>query len=963
MTVTSIGLGGQPKRFLGAYIKSISSSLGLSSNASSITVTLAEDPANGVVFQPVRPGTFVELDVGPTWHFGGIVQKYQVDVRNISGRLIQVTINDPRDAMRACPMIIAPGYSDITAQFEGHSGCSLLDVYGAYDDPVTGINLSGYTDAGMTYERIMQAIHGADVAFSNYTYTVPQQEVHIYGETYRFDTTELDGIVSPIHRFNSNLVTISDFIEDISKKHAFDWYVDSTRASDSGIEVSIRCIDRSEDNTDIDLATFLHDNRNRVISASSGLELRNDIACMVLQGAPVENMRKLEIKGLANEPIDLTLESGTNRYFMTETEMRVVLAGKQPWALWLGIGTDHGGGGGVSRYGGNLTNLVQASPINLARMVEMIASGNLPKNIRRDLPYLIGEDHEVFGKIYEKLKGHAESTYGKRWVHGSIMDDIIESAWTRGAVGGNDDPNEFFRQGDGRTRAYVEYNIDPQGGAFSLGLNNLTSLFGDTNIFKGVTVFGTNLRNVMPGESMTNSVLQLELKDRFNPNKHIINVDKSSYIYNNTSNPDPDTVRTKLWVAATVDKDGVIRIESPVLESTPTPAELLASAQNYAKAVRAGDEDPIEPTEIELEVDSGGFNYDPIEEVREFSTNPGEVWITDHLEGSTTGESSRRFTNPTVNDIIEFYGDENYNTNLSGADGLRNFAQYIHQRSVTLPYDHGGGVGTVPAGNQTAINILNAAADRLENPIKEQDGAAPDGGVDAPPVNPANPVPVTPGEDDREDADGNDEDLIQDSLLRVMRILGMSMFDMSARAYQPSYAYIPTRSRTVRYGPAFPSDFDADSEGRLEIIQDEGYCPWEFGSISAMQQAMQIKVDSASSRQRDVQTASIEVEGYPQFNLGDSLGKNSNITNIGINFGTDGVKTSYQLQSFTKKFGELTKEDIMLATMFRVGSGKRTMAQDQVGHMQNAMVSVFKNVGGRGYYPPSANNGGAHNFG
>lgn len=938
MTVTSVGLGGQPIRFLGAYVKSVSSSLGLSSNASSITVTLAEDPANGVIFQPVTPGTFVEIDVGPTWHFGGIVQKYQMDVKNISGRLIQVTINDPRDAMRACPMIIAPGYSEIAERFEEHSGCSLLNIYGAYDDPNTLLNLSGYTDAGMTYERIMQALHGATIAFPSYSYDVAQQEVHIFGEHYRFETTEIDGIVSPIHRFNSNLVSVADFIEDVSKKHAFDWYVDSERTVDSGIEVTIRTIDRSEDNTEISLATFLADNAERVISASSGLELRNDISCVVLQGAPVESLRKLDIKGMANEPIDLAADSGTHRYFMTETEMRVVLAGRQPWNLWLGISSEHGGGGGISRYGGRLENLILASPINLAQVVEMIASGNIPRNLRRDIGYLISEDSEACGRIYEKLKGHAEATYGKRWVHGAILDDIIESAWTRDVLGGNNDPNEFFRQQDGRTRAYVEFTIDPAGGAFSLGLNNLTNLFGSTDLFKNVTVFGTNLRNVMPGESMTNSVIQLELAGQFNPNKHILNMDKSSYIYNNTSNPDPDTVRNKLWVAATVDKDGVIRIESPVLQSTPTPAELLESAENYAKAVRAGDEDAVEEA--------------------------GEVVPPDDHQRLAEISDEDFGGRGTVQEILDYYSSTpfpNQNVISTSIGDDETASQMLERVATRIELNSISAYGTSISPDD--VTALRSAADQLSVDIKEQDGVVGDGGMDASPEDPDIPVPVNPGNADRQDSDGNDEDLIQDGLLRVMRILGMSMFDMSAKAYQPNYAYIPTRAKTLRYGPAFPSDFDAESEGRLEIIVDDGYCPWEFGSISAMQQAMQIKVDSASSKQRNVQTASIEVEGYPQFNLGDSLGRNSNITNINMNFGTDGVKTSYQLQSFTKKFGELTKEDIMLATMFRNGSGKRTLSQDTVGHMQNSMVSVFKNVGGRGHYPSSANNGGALSFG
>src|SRR5690606_5439404 len=170
MTSTNLGLNGQPKKFLGAYIKQISTSLGMSSSPSTCTITLVEDPANGVVFQEPIPGTFVEIDVGPTWHFGGIVQKYEKGVRNIGGRTIQVTLNDPRDVMRSVPMIIAPGFSEIAVHLQIFTSFPLLDIFGAYDEDSCALNLSCWTDAGTSYERITQSIHGAETAVGNHPY-------------------------------------------------------------------------------------------------------------------------------------------------------------------------------------------------------------------------------------------------------------------------------------------------------------------------------------------------------------------------------------------------------------------------------------------------------------------------------------------------------------------------------------------------------------------------------------------------------------------------------------------------------------------------------------------------------------------------------------------------------------------------------------------------------------------------
>ena len=86
MSATNLGLGGNPIVFQGAYVKSVNANLGLTQNAGNCSITLAEDPANGVIFNPPRLGSFVDFTVGSKFKFSGVVTKYDRDVRNISGR-------------------------------------------------------------------------------------------------------------------------------------------------------------------------------------------------------------------------------------------------------------------------------------------------------------------------------------------------------------------------------------------------------------------------------------------------------------------------------------------------------------------------------------------------------------------------------------------------------------------------------------------------------------------------------------------------------------------------------------------------------------------------------------------------------------------------------------------------------------------------------------------------------------
>lgn len=792
MTATNLGLNGQPSKFLGAYIKNVGSSLGLSTNPSSCTLSLVEDPISNTWFAEPTVGSYYEVQVGPTWRFAGIVKRFERDIRNIGGRQINVTMSDVREIMKSIPVILAPGYEAVTMKVR-NTQCSCIDVFSAFYVNGGVINLSGWTQAGMPFKRIVNALHGDNILFGTTRVPIGQQIASAFGERYRFNFTELLARVDPEYRVNTNLVPLTNIIDDLSSRHSFDWFVESERASDGVIDVTIKLIDRSVDQTTISLPYFLDNHNGKVVSCTSGIELRNDIACLAMMGAPIEQMKRVAIKGLANEPLDLSAESGSNIYLMTETEMRVVLGGKLGWEIWLGIPSEVGGGGGFSRYGGGLLD----TDINPLFVLDAIfankvldSNGNIPKNQQRKANYLLGVQdarHANSNQLFEKLHAHAEATYGKRFVHDDIFDEIIDSCWTRGAIAGNNDPYEYFQQSDGRTRAFVEFTNTAAGGAFSLGLADLTSLFGDQNVFKDVIKFGNTFTTALPGDPGQNgAILNLELKNSFAPSGAVFNTDKANYCYNDTENPYTESARNTLYLSCTIDKDGVLTLPCPVIEKLPTNEELLAMALN-------------------------GYNE-----------------ITD-----------------------------NGNTPKIDADG-----------------------------NELTVN-----------------------------------------------------DMLAD-LLR--RYYGTSLFEIAARCYQPLQAYIPTRSRYIRYGPVFSSELDGESQGKLEIIQDDGFAPWEFGGLALMSGAMQLKVDNATSLQREVFSANIVVEGYPELNIGDALEKNANINSISISFGGGGLTTSYGLQTYTRKFGEFSKEDWARFALLLNGAGPRLLPQNLISHTQNARVDVTK---------------------
>jgi len=789
MTATDLG-GGPPDKFLGAYVKNISSNLGLSTSPSTSSITVIED--DGVNFTFPNVGTFHTITAGTDWEFSGVLTRYEIDIANISGRAIRISLSDPREIMKSIPVILAPGSEAIVDTINTGTGCSILDVYGAYGQGL--VNLSNWNQAGMPFKRIVSALKGDNITFGTATIPIFQQSANVFGEQYVFDLSEVATKVDGDHRINTNLNPLSNLIEDLSQRHSFDWFVDSERRSDGVIQVTIRIIDRSVDNIDIGLQSFLDLHDEKVITATSGVELRNEVSCMALQGAAVESLKKVEILGMANEPIDLVMESGINNYFMEEDEMLAALAGRLQWEQWLGNQAADSLQG-LSRYGPNWSDDDLGAIMELTGKMQSEDKNNegkvLTMNDKR-IAFLLDaviEKRNAMGRLYTKLHDHAAATYGKRFVHDSILDEIIQSAWTRGVVAGNDDPNEYFRQDDGRTKAYVEFSNEDAGGAFSLGLNDLTNLFGDQDIFKNVTRFGNTFSNRALGQE---AVLVLELANNFSITNSLVDIkDTSNYVYKEATAIVPN-VKTALYVSCTVNKDGTVTLPGVVMEENSPEKKLAADAKTIAN--------------------------------------------------------------------------------------------------------------------------------KLERPVEE----------------------------------------IQK---RLIRFYGGAFWGVHVKSYQPSFVYIPTRSRTLRYGPVFSSNLGADAQGKVQIIQDDGFAPWEFGSISTMIAAMQIKVDNATSLQKEAFSANISVEGFPLFKIGDSLEKNSNINSISMSFGDSGVRTTYGLQTYTRKFGEISKEDLARIAFMLNNGGGRVLSQQQSNFLSSYNINVDKGLGTSFGVSNNNVNGGAGDFG
>lgn len=167
---------------------------------------------------------------------------------------------------------------------------------------------------------------------------------------------------------------------------------------------------------------------------------------------------------------------------------------------------------------------------------------------------------------------------------------------------------------------------------------------------------------------------------------------------------------------------------------------------------------------------------------------------------------------------------------------------------------------------------------------------------------------------------------------------------MGAQAYMPVAIALPIKSNVLNYGPWSSSGTIIPGQTKAEIIS--GLVPWEYGSLSNMNDAGQYLANSKLTLMQKAEKGNITVAGFPTRPLGAELNTGAlfllesrnaitsggsfgesnaitvdidswqgvggpNITNISCEIGSGGITTSYELRTFTPKFnrfGKLTLE-------------------------------------------------------
>jgi len=290
----------QELHFLNSTVVNFNASLGFNSNASTLSVTLAEDPdtvppeefgnvgspasdsskyvVGGTRWQDGNPGTYVEFETpapagneDDQFKFAGFVTDWRRK-NDVGGNLVTVNVSDPR--------IVFPGISIITDidSREASQNRNVIDVLDYWGNIVS----AGWTRKGVPWQAIYEILND-DTHIHN-----------IYGQPMSFllETSFLNAIADN-YRIPVQNTTLDQFFNKVAADHNMDYYAKAQIAL-GRIVTSLYPITRS--NEDAFDNTALHSlistwadtagggNNSRLKSVDYGRELRTDPNHTVLWG-------------------------------------------------------------------------------------------------------------------------------------------------------------------------------------------------------------------------------------------------------------------------------------------------------------------------------------------------------------------------------------------------------------------------------------------------------------------------------------------------------------------------------------------------------------------------------------------------------------------------------------------------------------------------------------------------------
>lgn len=159
--------------------------------------------------------------------------------------------------------------------------------------------------------------------------------------------------------------------------------------------------------------------------------------------------------------------------------------------------------------------------------------------------------------------------------------------------------------------------------------------------------------------------------------------------------------------------------------------------------------------------------------------------------------------------------------------------------------------------------------------------------------------------------------------------------------------FIPLVWNYIRYGPWV----NGNSNTRpVNVIEDTRLNPWSYGSYGRMDDAGNIIAERSNTLTHTIAYASVSVEGYPEFGLGSELASGTDamgaISDISMTFGLEGVKTTYKFKSFFGPVGFTKRSELDLISQNSFSSSSNRSAINVNSIFESVQEQIYNATGG-----------------
>lgn len=134
---------------------------------------------------------------------------------------------------------------------------------------------------------------------------------------------------------------------------------------------------------------------------------------------------------------------------------------------------------------------------------------------------------------------------------------------------------------------------------------------------------------------------------------------------------------------------------------------------------------------------------------------------------------------------------------------------------------------------------------------------------------------------------------------------GPLSYEIKPRRIGPKTVGIAQESTRYTWGPWW---WVSDKRGKAEARVEDNLKPETFGSFSTLDDVGFAYANTAGATINSVESGYVELAEIPSSNLAEKFaGSGPYVTNIAINIGIDGIKTTYKFNTWTPQFGKLAK--------------------------------------------------------